>query len=80
MVSVSCFGVRISVLFHFMFVHYTYTGLLSGHLLGIAARSVSNLFNCILSICNIHLFPVLVLRAGFGLLIAPVLVNCFSIS
>ena len=25
MVSVSCFGVRVSVLFHFMFVHYTFS-------------------------------------------------------
>ena len=26
------------------------------------ARLVSNLFSCILSVCNIYLFPVLVLR------------------
>ena len=25
MVSVSCFGVRVSVIFHFMFVHYTFS-------------------------------------------------------
>ena len=25
MVSVSCFGVRVSVMFHFMFVHYTFS-------------------------------------------------------
>ena len=25
MVSVSCFGVGVSVMFHFMFVHYTYS-------------------------------------------------------
>ena len=24
-VSVSCFGVRVSVMFHFMFVHYTFS-------------------------------------------------------
>ena len=37
MVSVSCFGFRVSVMFHFMFVHYILLvqfGLLSGHLLG----------------------------------------------
>ena len=36
MVSVRCFGVRVSMMFHFMFVHYTFcsVGLLSGHLLG----------------------------------------------
>ena len=35
-VSVSCFGVRVSMMFHFMFVHYILVqfGLLSGHLLG----------------------------------------------
>ena len=25
MVYVSCFGVRVSVMFHFMFVHYTFS-------------------------------------------------------
>ena len=25
MVSVSCFDVRVSVMFHFMFVHYTFS-------------------------------------------------------
>ena len=25
MVSVSCFGVRVSVMFHFIFVHYTFS-------------------------------------------------------
>ena len=25
MASVSCFGVRVSVMFHFMFVHYTFS-------------------------------------------------------
>ena len=36
MVSVRCFGARVSVIFHFMFVNYTFSkvGLLSGHLLG----------------------------------------------
>ena len=38
------------------------------------------IMHCILSICNIYLFPVLVLRAGFCLLIAPVPVHCFSIT
>ena len=35
-VSVACFGVRVSVMFHLMFVHYTFSSfrLLSGHLLG----------------------------------------------
>ena len=45
----------------------------------IAARSVNNLFSLYLSICNIYLFPVLVLRAGFAFFIAQVPVHCFSI-
>ena len=32
----------------------------------IAARSVTICSRCILSICNIYLFPVLILRAGFA--------------
>ena len=27
-VSVICFGVRVSVMFHFMFVHYTFSSIL----------------------------------------------------
>ena len=36
MVYVTCIGVRVSVMFHFMFIHFTFSsvGLLSGHLLG----------------------------------------------
>ena len=55
MVSVSCFGVRVSVMFHFMFVHYTFSSVGVAEwppFWEIAARSVSN--------------PVLVLRAGFA--------------
>ena len=69
MVSVSCFGVRVSMMFHFMFVHYTLVqfGLLSGHLFGrwLPAR-LAICSHCILSICNIYLFPILVLGAGFA--------------
>ena len=61
MVSVRFFGVRVSVMFHFMFVHHTFSSVW-------VARSVSNKFcsHCILSIFNIDLFPVLVVRAGFA--------------
>ena len=47
MVSVSCFGVRVSVMFHFMFVHLTISSVWVAEwpTLGIAARSVSNLFS-----------------------------------
>ena len=49
MVSVSCFGLRVSVMFHFMFVHYTFSSVwvdeCMATFLEIAARSVSNLFS-----------------------------------
>ena len=66
MVSVSCFGVRVSVMFHFMFVIILLVqfGLLSVHLLVPTRLAICS--HCILSICNIYLFPVLVLRAGFA--------------
>ena len=55
-------------MFHFMFVLILLVqfGLLSGPFWEIAARPVSNLFSLYLSICNIYLFPTLVLRAGFA--------------
>ena len=49
MVSVSCFGVRVSVMFHFMFVHYTFSSVWVAEwppqVWEIAARSVSILFS-----------------------------------
>ena len=45
MVSVSCFGVRFSVMFHFMFVHHTFNSVWVAKFWEIAARSVSNLFS-----------------------------------
>ena len=67
--SVSCFDVRVSVMFHFMFVHYILIqfGLLSGNLLGNSCPvRLAICSHCILFICNIYLFPVLVLREGFA--------------
>ena len=66
MVSVSCFDVRVSVMFQFMFqfILLVQFGLLSGHLLGNSCPLGCS--HCILSICNIYLFPFLVLRAGFA--------------
>ena len=70
MVSVSCFGVRVSVMFHFMFVHYTFS----------SVRSVSNSF----SLYFFYLKYLFIFRFGFKsgicLLIAPVPVHCFSIT
>ena len=43
-------------MFHFMFVHYPFS----------SVWEIAICSHCILSICNIYLFPVLVLRAGFA--------------
>ena len=48
MVSVSCFGVRVSVMFYFMFVHYTLSSVWVAEWPSfgkLAARLVSNLFS-----------------------------------
>ena len=69
MVSVSCFGVRVSLMFHFMFVHYTFSSVWVAEwppsVKYLPAR-LAFCFHCILSICNIYLLPVLVLRTGFA--------------
>ena len=67
MVSVACFDVRDSVMFHLMFVHYTFIlfGLLSGYLSELPAR-LAIYSHCLLSICTLYLFPIWFLRAGFG--------------
>ena len=67
MVSVSCFGVRVSVMFNFMFVHYSSVWAAEWPPFGkkLPAR-LAICSHCILSIGNIYLFPVLVLRAGFA--------------
>ena len=62
MVSVRCFGVRVSVMFYFMFVHYTFSSVWVAELPPFGKYLPAR----ILSICNIYLFPVLVLRAGFA--------------
>ena len=69
MVSVSCFGGRVLVMFHFMFVHYTFSSDLVAGWPPFGEKLPARLaicFNCILSNCNIYLFPDLVLRAGFA--------------
>ena len=66
MVSVSCFGVKVSVMFHFMFVHYTFSSVWVAEWPPFGTARLTICSHCILSICNIYLFPVLVLRAGFA--------------
>ena len=66
------FGVRVSMMFHFMFVHYTFSSVWVaewppfGKYLPARLAICIHCIHCVLSICNINLFPVLVLRAGFG--------------
>ena len=54
---------------HFMFVHYTFSSVLVAEWppfgKKLPARSAI-CSPCILSICNIYLFPALVFRAGFA--------------
>ena len=68
MVSVSCFGVRVSVMFHFMFVHYTISSVWVAEWPPFGKKLPARVTHCshFLSICNIYVFPVLVLRAGFA--------------
>ena len=57
-------------MFHFMFVHYTFSSVWVAEWppfgKQLPARLLIICSHCLLSICNNYLFPVLVLRAGFG--------------
>ena len=56
-------------MFHFMFVHYTFSSVLVAEWPPFGKKLPARLAiwsHCILSICNIYLFPALVLRAGFA--------------
>ena len=80
MVSVSCFGVRVLVMFHFMFVHYTLSsvGLLCGHLL-VNSCPLGYLFVLIVfCLFVIFFFSCFGFKSGICLLIAPVPVHWFS--
>ena len=70
------------MIFNCMFVHYTFSLVLVAEWPPFenCPAQLTICSHCILSICNIYLFPVLVLRAGFAVLIAPVPVHCFSIT
>ena len=69
MVPVGCFGVGVSVVFRFVFVHCIFGSVLvTGWppFGGWLTKRLAICSHCVLSICNIYLFPVLVLRAGFA--------------
>ena len=73
MVYEICFGVRVSVMFHFMFVHYTFSSVWVAECPPFGKQLPARLAicsHCILSICN----------SGIWLLIAPVPVYCCSIT
>ena len=69
-------------MFHFLFVHYTFSSVWVAEWppFGkyLPSRSVI-CSHCILSVCDIYLFPVYGFKSGICLLIAPVPVHCFSI-
>ena len=80
MVSVSCFGVRVSVMFHFMFVHYTFVqfGLLCGHLLGNSCPLGYQFVLIVFCLFVIFIYFPFGFKSGICLLNAPVPVHCFS--
>ena len=68
-VVLSCFCVRVLVMFHFIFVHYTFSSVSVAKWPPFGKYLPARLAicsPCILSICNIYLIPALVLRAGFA--------------
>ena len=83
MVSISCFGVRVSMMFHFMFVHYTFSSVWVAEWPPFGKQLPARLTicsRCILSICNIFFISRFGFKSGICFLIAPVPVHCFSIT
>ena len=82
MVSVACFGVRVSVMFHLMFVHYTFSSVWVaewppfGKLLPLGWPYVFIVF-CLFVFLFISHFG---FKTRVWLLIAPFPVHCFSIT
>ena len=68
MVSVACFRVRVSVMFHFIHIFQSVWVAEWPFREELHAR-LAICSHCILFICNIYLFPVLVLGAGFCFLL-----------
>ena len=69
MVYVSCFGVRFSVMFHFMFVHYTFSSVL------VAEWPFVLIVFCLFVIFIYFPFG---FESGICLLVVLVPVHCFS--
>ena len=70
MVYVACFGVKVSVMFHLIFVHYTFSSVWVAEWPPFSeiAAPLWWPYDLIVffSICNFCSFPILVLRAGFS--------------
>ena len=83
MVSVRCFGVRVSVMFHFMFVHYTFSSVWVAEWPPFGKKLPARLAICY-NLYFVYLKYLFISRFGFKsgicLLIAPVPVHCFSIT
>ena len=80
MVFVDCFAVRVSVIFHLVSDQYTFSSVWVaewppfGKKLPVRLAICSR---CLLSICNIYLFPIFGFKSGIWLLITPVPVHRF---
>ena len=83
MVSVGCFGVRVSVVFRFVFVRYAFGSVWVAGWLPFGRWLPARLVFCslcVLSVCGVCLFPALGFGSGVCLLVAPVPVHCFSVT
>ena len=82
--SVACFGVKVSVMFHIMFVHFTLSSVWVVELPPFGKKLSARLVicsHCILSICINFLFIFhFGFKSGIWLLTAPVPVHCISIT
>ena len=68
MVAAACFGARVSVMFHHMFVSYTFSSVSVDGWSPFGKKLPARLAicsHCLLSICIFYLFPILAFRAGF---------------
>ena len=83
MVYIACFGVGVSVMFHLVFVHCTFSSVWVAEWppfgKKLPARSAI-CSHCLLSICNFYLNSHFGFKSGIWLLIAPVPDHCFSIT
>ena len=82
MVAVACFGVRVSVMFHLMFVYYTLSSIWVAEWPFLGNSCQVGWPNFIFVFC---LFVILCIshfgfKSGIWLLIAPVNVHCLSIT